>query len=387
MKKVLFLCNRYPNTLTPTRHVFVQKLVWALADKGVECTVIAPVPVNQYVGSFFKQPVEATERSPGGALIRLHFPRYFTYGQREIGSLSTSRLTVGAFHSVVKRTIANHGLKFDAVYGHFLVPAGIVASRVGREYGVPAFAAYGEATPRDPIVYGLSRLRNELQSLAGIVSVSTENKRVLEEIRAYDADRIKVFPNAIQVDRFHPRNKSESRKRMGVPPDAFHVAFVGQFNHRKGVMRVAEAVDGLPGVTVSFAGRGDQIPRCTNLLHAGPVLPVDMPFFLSAADVFVMPTLNEGCSNAIVEAMACGLPVVSSRLPFNFDILGDDNAILVDPHDVDAIRTSVLELKANAARRDEMSKATISRVSQLTLEIRAEGILNWMNEVAGGNPA
>lgn len=381
MKKILFLCNRYPNALTPTRHVFVQKLVWAMADKGIECTVISPVPVNQYVGSFFKQPVETTERSPNGNLIRLHFPRYFTYGQREIGKFPTSRLTVGAFHSVVKKTIAKHRLSFDAVYGHFLVPAGITAARIGREFDVPAFAAYGEATPRDPIVYGLDRLRSEIHSLAGIVSVSSENKRVLEEINAFDPARIKVFPNAIQVERFHPRDRDESRRKMGVPADAFHVAFVGQFNHRKGVMRVAEAVGGLPGVTVSFAGKGDQLPQCANAVHVGPVLPADMPFFLSAADAFVMPTLNEGCSNAIVEAMACGLPVISSDLPFNYDILGKDNAILIDPNDVAKIRESVLQLKADADVRRAMSEATLARVSQLTLEKRADGILSWMREL------
>ena len=63
--------------------------------------------------------------------------------------------------------------------------------------------------------------------------------------------------------------------------------------------------------------------------------------YLNCADIFVSPTLAEGCSNSIVEAMACGLPIISSDLPFNHDILDEKNSILLDPVEVNEIALAI----------------------------------------------
>ena len=382
MKSICFICNRYPHILTPTRHVFVQKLVWALADMGVECTVIAPVPVNQYLSTYSKQPVEAIEETPGGAKIKLYFPRYISFGQRNLLGISTSRLTTNAFHKTVEKTWKKYGINPEIVYGHFLVPAGITAARIGRKYNIPSFAAYGEATPRDLHVYGLDKLRNEISTLKGIISVSSANQAVLNERNLLKPEKIKVFPNGIRGDKFFPKDKDVARKKFGFDKDAFLAVFVGQFNHRKGVLRVADALEGLENVEVAFAGSGKLEPKSSNCIHKKPVIPSDMPDFLSTADVFIMPTLNEGCSNAIVEAMSCGLPVISANLPFNDDILGPDNAILLDPNDVSAIRGAAVYLKENPEIRAEMKKQTLARAQMLTIEARANNIKNWIEEMS-----
>jgi teichuronic acid biosynthesis glycosyltransferase TuaC len=382
MKSICFICNRYPHILTPTRHVFVQKLVWALADMGVECTVIAPVPVNQYLSTFSKQPVEAIEETSNGAKIKLYFPRYISFGQRNLFGIRTSHLTTNAFHKVVEKTWKKHGINPEIVYGHFLVPAGITAARMGKKYNIPSFAAYGEATPRDLHVYGLDKLRQEISNLKGIISVSSANEAVLNERNLLKPDRIKVFPNGIRGDKFFPKDKDAARKKFGFDKDAFLAVFVGQFNHRKGILRVADALEGLENVEVAFAGSGKLEPKSSNCIYKKPVIPSDMPDFLSTADVFIMPTLNEGCSNAIVEAMSCGLPVISSNLPFNDDILGPDNAILLDPNNVSEIRKAAVYLKENPEIRAEMKKQTLARAQMLTIEARANNIKNWIEEMS-----
>ncbi|MCL4640020.1 MAG: glycosyltransferase family 4 protein [Pseudosphingobacterium sp.] len=378
MNSICFICNRYPHVLTPTRHVFVQKLVWALADMGVECTVIAPVPVNQYLSSYKTQPYHAIEKSPKGNDIKLYFPQYITYGQKKIFGFGTSRLTTNAFHKVVRKVWVKEKVDVDVVYGHFLVPAGITAARIGREFKRPAFAAYGEATPRDLVVYGISRLKKEIDSLAGIVSVSTANKDVLLEKGLKTSEEIRVFPNGIQGDRFFVKDKLEARKKFGFKDSDFIISFVGQFNHRKGILRVEEAAKGLEGVKVAYAGMGKLEPTASNCIFKGPVNPKDMTDFLNASDLFVMPTLNEGCSNAIVEAISCGLPVVSSNLPFNADILGEDNAILVDPNNVGEIRKAILEIKNDPELASRLRIGTLKRAENLTIEGRAQNIKSWM---------
>lgn len=382
MKHICFISNRYPNVLTPTRQVFVQKLIWELADMGVNCTVISPVPVNQYLSTFSKLPLEAEEVTPNGAVIKLYFPRYISFGQVKIAGLKTSPLTTQVFTAAVRKVFKKLPTKPDVVYGHFLAPAGICAARMGREFNIPSFAAFGESTIWSIAAFGKEKIKKELSTLSGIISVSTANKKVLQELNIFPDEKVKVFPNGIKGSSFYPRDKSQSRDKFGFGRDAFLVSYVGQFSERKGIMRAAEAVDGLPDTQVAFAGKGKLLPNNANCVHKTSVAPQLIPDFLSASDVFVLPTMNEGCSNAIIEAMACGLPIVSSNLPFNEDILNADNAILIDPANIEEIREAVLTVKNTPGLRQKMSEASLAMAKNLMLEVRAQNIYNWIEAMA-----
>ena len=93
-----------------------------------------------------------------------------------------------------------------------------------------------------------------------------------------------------------------------------------------------------------------------------------------------MPTLNEGCSNAIVEALACGLPVVSSNLPFNEDILDETNSILVNPMNVEEIASALLKIKESKAFRDKLAEGALLKASELRIDIRAEKIVDFITK-------
>lgn len=378
MKSIAIICNRYPSVLTPTRQVFVQRLVGAMADQGVECTVICPIPVNQYLRNFSSLPPETEERSPKGNRVRVFFPRYVSLGQRPLpGVGNTVHVTTRLFTSAVRKVLRRIP-RPEALYGHFFAPAGVCAARLGRELGLKAFAAYGESTPWSIHNFGLDRMRRELDSISGIVSVSSANKAVLVDLGIVPESKIGVFPNGVQTAFFYPRDRTLARRLFQFPEKAFIAAYVGQFTERKGVMRVAEAVRGLHEVSVAFAGAGKEVPSIENCIHLGKVKPDQMPEFLSAADVFVLPTLNEGCPNAVVEAMACGLPVVSSDMPFNYDILNQQNSIMVDPTDVSAIRSAIVALRDDANMRYRMAGAALSRARQLSIDERAANVLQWM---------
>jgi glycosyltransferase involved in cell wall biosynthesis len=115
-------------------------------------------------------------------------------------------------------------------------------------------------------------------------------------------------------------------------------------------------------------------------LFKGALPHEDIPTYLNAADVFVLPTLAEGCSNAIVEAMACGLPIISSNLPFNWDLLNAENAILVDPMSVEQIATGIEKLLNHPALQQQMSLSALATVKDLTIEKRVRSILQFFQQ-------
>lgn len=124
----------------------------------------------------------------------------------------------------------------------------------------------------------------------------------------------------------------------------------------------------------------DATPTCNGIVLQGRLEHSDVPQYLFAADCFCLPTLNEGCSNAIVEALACGLPVVSSNLPFNEDILDETNSILVNPMNVEEIASALKKIKESKAFRDKLAEGALLKASELRIDIRAEKIVDFITK-------
>ena len=92
----------------------------------------------------------------------------------------------------------------------------------------------------------------------------------------------------------------------------------------------------------------------------------------------MLPTLAEGCCNAIVEAMSCGLPIISSNLSFNWDVLDDNNSIMVDPNDVNAIAKAIEQLRDDKELRSRMAASSLEKAKSLTIDQRARGIIDFL---------
>ncbi len=381
MGKMCFVAHKYPSKIEPNANVFFQQLIWSLADRGVECRVIAPIAVDirpQYISYPYKT-IEVTEN---GSHIEVYWPKYFGLGdEHNVLGWRPAKFTTNTFSSSVKKTIEKNKLyDNDLFYGHFLEPAGICAIRMGKYYHKPSYVAFGEGEYNTIECYGEGKMRDEYRDLTGMIAVSTQNKEMLLKKNIVPEEKIGVFPNGYRQERFYPRNKIEARERFQLPHDKFIVCFVGSFDNRKGPQRVSAALDRLDGVYGIFAGKGGLKPQTTKALWVNPVENKDLPWFYSAADIFVLPTLHEGCCNAIVEALACGLPIVSSNRQFNDDILDESNSIRINPESIDELALAIKTLKNDPNRCSILSYGSLEKAKQLTLSSRAEKIYEFISQ-------
>lgn len=383
MNSVLFV-GIYPNPVDRYRNVFFQNLIFSLADQGVKCTVIMPVSRMHYRGKMRQIPEKTVHLTKRGNEVEVYYPRCLTFSSRPIGGWNTGKLSEHSFQRCAVRTARRLNQKFDCVYGHFFLEGGLAAVRVGRALDIPAFIAYGECDYESEVRqrYGDLTAR-DVNGLRGLISVSSDNSRELQTLPFLDNVPILLAPNAVDPELFHPMDKMACREKLGIPKDLFIAGFVGGFIERKGDKRLLAAIQPLEGVYGAFAGSGEK-PTGEKVAFCGRLDHEDIPCFLNACDIFVLPTLSEGCCNAVIEAMACGLPVVSSDLPFNDDVLTKENAIRVDPADVEKIRDAVKTLRDDEGLRHTLSQNALKTAASLTLTARAEKIRGFLERTSEG---
>lgn len=373
--------SNYPTPARPTYGTFVRQFAHAIARQGVGCTVIQPVAIHEERGRSGCAVCER-EEAGGGQWVAVHRPRFLSLSAREafvrLGPFNPSRFTLNRFAAAVRRTLRRLQVRPHALYGHFLYLAGAAAVRVGRELDIPAFPCVGEGELWTVRQFGVAHARKSLAGACGFLANSSALKNTLVQQLGFAADRIGVFPNGANLTAFRPLDRLAARTRLGLPQDRFLVGAAGNFLEKKGIVRVGAAIEGLAGVAGVFAGAGPVPPQATNMALCRRVAHEDMPALLSACDVFVLPTLIEGSCNALVEAMACGLPIVSSTGEFNDDVLDDSMSFRIDPLDVAAIRQAIVRLRDDPDLRARMAAAALRRSRLFDVDDRARRMIEFI---------
>lgn len=376
MKSICIISQRYPCEANPSQHVFVKKIAEAMRDKGVEITIISPTPIQDK--RYRETPVFHQEKTRNGNRISIYRPRYYHIATKNLGPIRFSLFTIKQWVRACQIIIEQNSLQFDAFYGHFVCLAGVCACKLAKIYNKPSFIAYGECSDEPLEWYGLKNVKRDIANVTGIIAVSTKNKRHLAKTGVVSEDKIRVFVNGVDRDVFYPRDRQQARDKFDIQENDFVVSFVGQFIQRKGIMKINEAVKRIGGIKTLYAGKGPEQPEGNHIAFKGILPSKEIPWLLSASDVFVFPSLSEGCSNALLEAMACGIPIIAADLPFNYDILDDKNSILIDGSSTDEIEAALRKLKNFCELRAVMGRESLERSKKLDINLRAQHILEFM---------
>lgn len=368
---ICFITYMYPGKHDTSSFAFVKQLVDTIAEKGHSCHVLAPFNILHYrrlykIREQYKQ---------GKGVVTVYRPGYLSFSNWHIGKF---HLTQWFHKRAMKRAFCMLPTKPDVVYGHFW-SSGYDGFKYAKANNIPLFVASGESEI-SKLFSPKADLKEFSDYVRGVICVSSKNRDESIQLGLTTTEKCGVFPNAVNIELFHKRDKLECRKRIGLPLDGFIVAFVGWFNERKGPQRVAEAINRVGGVGSVFIGKGEQEPQCDGVLFKGALPHEQVPLYLGAADCFVLPTLHEGCCNAVVEAMACGLPIISSNLQFNWDVLDETNSIMVDPNNIDEIALAISTLRDNVDKRMLLAEGALKKANGLTIEKRAEAIIKFIEE-------
>jgi len=238
----------------------------------------------------------------------------------------------------------------------------------------------------------LERAMFDAPALRLVIANSNRGREEIVRRFRFPADKILVVHNGIDTARFPPERKADARarfrKRFGVPDGETVFLFVGSGFARKGVGTIARAARllaerGCEAFRVALVGKGDPATYVRSagsasgrLLFTGPVAGADDLFL--GADGFLFPTVYEPFSNACLEAMAAGLPVVTTTVNGASEVLreGESGFLLEDPLDAAALADRMEKLLSPDLRQRMGEQArriaeayTVERNAQETLEV------------------
>lgn len=377
-KRILVLANKYPNTIEPTTNMFIQQLAWQFADMGYDCSVACPMPVNFNL-HYLNMPFKEIEQTENGCNVTVYRPKYLSMGQSGDVLLKERVLfTTKEYQNAIESVIKKMRIFPDFIYAYFLCPTSVVASRLGIKYHIPAFMEHGEALYCGNEKYGNEYLKKELKGLKGVIAVSNQNKHYVVDSGIVDEKITVVYPNCFREERFHRIDRNEAREHMGWDKDKFIVGYAGSFDDRKGILRLEAACDKLENVFFACAGKGELLPSSHKCIWAKPVLHNDLPYFYSALNAFVLPTLAEGSCTATAEAIGCGCPILSSNKQFNENLCFPENSIVFDPENIDEIAAAIDKVHNTPGLEDKLRSGSLNVRRNLKQGKRMQDIADFM---------
>lgn len=324
MKHVLSLATLYPNPVNPRFGTFVARSMEALAKRGDwRVTMVNPIGLPPVVLGRYRPLADLPAENVEGG-ITVHRP-HFTLIPR-IGARRNAAAIARAALPLVRRIHAEAPI--DLIDAQFFFPDGPAAAIIAEAVGLPlSIKARGsDITYWGEHGFARAQMLDAARRATGLLAVSRDLAGQMAAM-GMERDKITVHYTGLDRDRFRPLEHTQLRRQLAqelgfaMPDNAPLLACVGALIERKGQAIAIAALRDIPAARLVLVGKGEDEAALRALaasegvadrvLFAGSLDHDLMPLILSAADVMVLPTANEGLANAWVEALACGTPVVT----------------------------------------------------------------------------
>ncbi|MDR2839000.1 MAG: glycosyltransferase [Azonexus sp.] len=388
----MVLSSLFPSSVQPGAGLFIRERMFRVA-REMPLAVVAPTPWFPLQGLIrrgkpgFRPGAPNYEKQAG---VDVWYPRFLSFPGL-FKQLDGLMLALGTLPRL--RQLKKAG-RLDLIDAHFAFPDGYAASLLSRWLKVPfTITLRGTETRHIADRRLAARLLRGVSRATQVFSVS-DSLRQLLLARGARPEHIEVIGNGVDTVRFAPRDRAACRAALAIPDSAHVLISVGGLVPRKGFHRVIERLPQLrttcPELLFLVVGgssaEGNYRPElerqveelgltdCVRFL--GPRQPDELAAILSAADVFVLATANEGWANVFLEAMACGLPVVTTDVGGNREVVCRDELGIVVPFgDGEALGQAIKESLQRpwdraAIRRYAEDNAWDERVARLCRHFR-----------------
>ena len=356
---VVVLPSWYPSRISPLGGTFFREQALALRDAGVQVGVIAPeiVGLRAYIRA----------RRPGTAIVRNDEGGIPTYRKIAVPLLPrfsgrNAWFWQRAGEALFAAYVHDHGLP-DLVHAHSALYGGLLAHRLAAKTGIPYVVNEHHSA------FARGRVRRWAQRSAGLAFADAAARLVVSP--AVGSQLTAQFGEAFcpwQVipDTLDSRFERPPEVRPHRDPGQFRFLCIGSFRKLKAQDRLisafAMAFRGDPSVRLGLAGEGATLADCRTLASAldvasqvdflGPLDRGSVKRELLASDALVVPSYYETFGVVVIEALACGLPVIATRCGGPESVLDESNGLLVPPGDVNSLAAALRQMRNDSGRYD-----------------------------------
>ena len=254
---------------------------------------------------------------------------------------------------VAGRALLPHVKRFnpDLVFSYCLYPDGYAGLTVAKALSVP-FAAMGVGSDVHSIHdrFSLKHTKTLLREADLLLAISGDLRERMIALGA-PPEKTRTVISGSDPEVFHVRDRAAARVQLGINPSAEAVVFIGRMDLRKGLRELVEAASSIharrPNLHAYLVGDGPDAPlvesaiadhQAGSFIHLLPGCGFDqVAIWMAAADLVTLPSYMEGCPNVILEALACGRPVVATNVGGIPEIMSDACGRLVPPRDSAAL--------------------------------------------------
>jgi glycosyltransferase involved in cell wall biosynthesis len=276
-----------------------------------------------------------------------------------IKAVKRTRSPLGYFKFLVLSAYKVLFSDYDIIHAHFVPHSALVPAILNSVRKKPLIVTFHGTDAR---IYPFKSRFHRMLTLYvvsrsdRVVAVSEEMKTVLVRLGLRD-EKIVVIGTGVDTCAFHPIDKDDARRVLGLPADKKIVLYVGRLQRMKGVEDVYESARRMPDTQFIIVGGGDAKTNLDNCLFAGEVSHDRMHLWMSASDLLVLPSRSEGLPCVVMEALSCGIPAVVTAVGGNPELVADgDSGFLVTVGDVDALVGRIREILEDEDLRGRMGR-------------------------------
>ncbi len=368
--RALVFSSLFPSAASPHSGAFIRERLFRVGKHLAIC-VVAPQPWSPFDGFIrlfrksFRPQAVAYEVMDGVEVFR---PRVFSV-PGVLKQFDGELMARGA-RATVRKLVEEK--RINLIDAHFLYPDGYAASVLASELKLPLVVTVRGS--KDQRFIGSEqepKLKTVLGEASAIVCVSRALQTDVVETLIGPTKKCTTIGNGVDLEKFSRQDRIAARSRFGIPLNAQVIVSVGGLVEGKGFHRIIPL---LPALKVQFprllflvvgggASHGDMLNELkalakshdveANVRFCGSQLPHELKWFYSAADVFALATCYEGWANVFLEAMACGLPVVSTQVGGNAEVVPrNDVGTLVPFFEAEAFKDALSHALSHPWDRD-----------------------------------